>query len=225
MAPTDPPTPPAVDPRVTALARETERTGRRVGALEALVRTLADQVTALATAGPTPSPDRPGGPVDGDDPTGHVRSWLLTDDEHLAVTDLTDLTEWLSAVYLHYAGAALPSCWAWHPAVVEELRWLREAHRTAYDPETGSWRDVGDWHDRQRPGVVKRVTAAVGACELALHAPGGEQARPPAAAPLVHAAPQLAQHWATSHTSPEPTPDQLTAATQHDRDQHTRNHQ
>ena len=75
----------------------------------------------------------------------------------------------MDAVYLRYRDADCPSCWLWHPEVVEELWWLRQAHADAYHPETGSWLRVGDWHDRQRPGVVRRLVRAVGSCELALH--------------------------------------------------------
>lgn len=32
----------------------------------------------------------------------------------------------------------------WHPAVVEELWWLRGAHQDAYNGRRASWRDVGD---------------------------------------------------------------------------------
>ncbi|MQA16651.1 MAG: AMP-binding protein [Pseudonocardiaceae bacterium] len=75
---------------------------------------------------------------------------------------------------LAHPGTALPSCWAWHPAVVEELWWLRNAHHDAYHGRTACWRDVGDWHDRQRPGVTARIRKAIADCELSRHINGGD---------------------------------------------------
>ena len=88
---------------------------------------------------------------------------------------------WLRRVYLRYADAALPSCWLWHPDVVEELWWLRQAHAEAFHPQTGSWRAVGDWHDRQRPNLVRRLRPLVNKCELSLHVPGSRTAAGPSA--------------------------------------------
>lgn len=198
------------DPRVVALARDVERTARRVGELDTMLRQLAADVAAFPGVGDDP---------EGGDPGGRVRAWLLADDADQARADLADLCEWLAAVYLRYPDAALPSCWAFHGHVVEELRWLREAHRDAYS-DGGCWKDVGDWHDRQRPGVAKRIRGAVGGCELALHAPGAEHADRPYAAPLARYADLIAGQWATEHTAPEPTADQLAESERHDRDEH-----
>ena len=60
--------------------------------------------------------------------------------------------------------AVLPECWLWHPDVVEELLWLMHAWRAAYEGRGASVQLAGDWHDRQRPGVVRRVRTAVGSC-------------------------------------------------------------
>ena len=75
-------------------------------------------------------------------------------------------------VYLRYPDAALPACWLWHPRRRRGAVVAAHAHADAYHPTTGSWQRVGDWHDRHRPGVAKRVLAAVGTCELALHRDG-----------------------------------------------------
>lgn len=40
--------------------------------------------------------------------------------------------------------------------------------RLAFDKSAGFRSRIGDWHDRFRPGVVRRLHAAVGGCELAL---------------------------------------------------------
>ena len=199
------------NPQMVALARSVERATRRVDNVEVLVRQLAADVTALA--------QMVGDPAGPDQDTDAVRSWLLADDPETAHADLTDLVQWLGAVYLRYPAATLPSCWLWHRAVVEELWWLRNAHKAAYD---GAWRDVADWHDRMRPGVIKRLSAAVGGCELARHAASGDRAQALSVVPLVDAADQIAQTWTTSTSTPTPTDDQLTEAETYDRAQHQR---
>ena len=221
------------DPQVVALARGVERVTRRVGNVEQLVRQLATDTTRRGTdlellvqqlAADVTALTRVVGDPDEPDPdaaAGAVRSWLLADNPEQARGDLADLVEWLGSAYLRYPGAALPSCWLWHPAVVEELWWLRNAHRAAYESEGASWRDVADWHDRQRPGVVKRVSGAVGDCELARHAAGGAwDGSGRGVVPLAGAADRIAQTWTATNTSPTPTDEQITEAETHDRAQH-----
>ena len=221
------------DPQVVALARGVERVTRRVGNVEQLVRQLATDTTRRGTdlellvqqlAADVTALTRVVGDPDEPDPdaaAGAVRSWLLADNPEQARGDLADLVEWLGSAYLRYPGAALPSCWLWHPAVVEELWWLRNAHRAAYEGEGASWRDVADWHDRQRPGVVKRVSGAVGDCELARHAAGGAwDGSGRGVVPLAGAADRIAQTWTATNTSPTPTDEQITEAETHDRAQH-----
>ena len=214
-------TAPDPDPRVPALGRDVERVARRVDNVELLLRQLAADVAALARVLQAP-------PEDGEDDgpgAGAVRSWLLREDAVQARADLAGLVEWLAAVYLRYPDAALPSCWAWHPAVVEELWWLRNAHRGAYEGEGASWRDAGDWHDRARPGVVKRIRAAIGGCDLARHAAHGDRrAAAQPVVPLAGAADQIATAWTEQRTAPEPTPEQTHEADQHDQEQHRASH-
>lgn len=206
------------DCQVTALGREVERLSRRVGSVEALTRELhamlgelADRITALAEAEQ----------ADDEDEAPHrLPSWLAVDDPALARALLADLADWLGSVYGHHPNAELPSCWLWHPAVVEELLWLRHAHQAAYEGRGTSWRDVGDWHDRQRPGVVKRIKAAIGDCELARHADGGDRADTTRAVPLATSAEQIAHHWTSHRATPPPDEAQLSEAEQHDRTQH-----
>jgi hypothetical protein len=140
-----------------------------------------------------------------------LRSWLLADDVGQAVADLEDLTGWLGRVYLRYPGAELPSCWAWHPGVVEELWWLRQAHREAYAPATHSVTKAGDWHDRSRPGVVARLAVVARDCDLSRHAEEGDRIQDPPMVPLAGEAARLATHWVKGGT-PLPTPDQLEQA-------------
>jgi hypothetical protein len=205
----------ARDSAVLALARAVERAVRRVDALDAVTGQLAADVSTLAHALDTGPAGAPGA---GAEDRG-VRSWLLAEGPDQAIADLADLARWMDAVYLRYRDAAVPSCWLWHPEVVEELWWLRCAHADAYHPERGSWLRVGDWHDRQRPGVVRRVTRAVGGCELALHLtdrthPGrltgaSSHVTPPAPAPLTSAVAQVAAAWAADRAAPEPDVAQL----------------
>lgn len=203
------------DPQVTALARELERTARRVGELEAMLRGLAGDVAeALATPG-----DGAGEPGDEDDAPG-VRSWLLVDDPAQARDDLADLAVWVEAVFLRYAGAALPSCWAWHTDVVEELLCLWQAHADAYTGRSASVQRAADWHDRLRPHAVERITKAHGRCELALHASGQEQARPAPRTPLASAVSDVADAWTTNRARPEPSAWQLNEADRLQHEQH-----
>ena len=193
---------------LTALARAVERNSRRVTDLDRLVRQVAGDLAEVAAAVLAP---------DGDDTTG-VRSWLLADDPEQAVKDLAALIGWTHRVYLRYPDAALSACWLWHPEVVEELWWLRNAHADAFDLRAGSWQRVGEWHERQRPGVARRVRSAIGTCELALH----RHDRAAAAPPLAEHAELLAIAWATDPIAPrpEPTDTQLDQA-----DDYTRQHE
>ncbi|MBN9102911.1 MAG: hypothetical protein J0I49_33180 [Pseudonocardia sp.] len=175
----------------------------------------ADARPARAGGPPERDPTAPDSDEDVASPESgeaEVRSWLLISDPEQAVTVLADLVEWLDRVYLRFPNSELGACWLWHPHVIEELLWLRCAHSDAYSPETGSWLRAGDWHDRQRPGVVRRVREALGKCDLSLHEPGRPHGHAPVVAPLVAHAAQIAEQWATTSTRPEPTPAQLTEA-------------
>lgn len=199
-------------PRWVAMSAKLERTGRRVDDLAELVHKLGADITRHLT---TKSPAS-GGP--GDQPG--VRAWLLAEDPEQAEADMADLIGWLDRVYLAYPEAMLPTCWLWHPAMVEELWWLRRAHSEAYHPQAESWVRAGDWHDRLRPNVVRRIRKAAVACEVSLHSPGKEQAHPTPLTPLTSAAAALAA-WAAAgrpHPAPEPTDDELAQAEQVHRD-------
>lgn len=212
------------DPRVLAMARAFDRTRRKVEGLDTHVAQLSADVTRLAGVVTAKRPPHPGGPPDTDPPDGAppdedgaagmgcvpaVRSWLLTGSPEQAGTDLADLVEWLDRVYLRYPGAELSACWLWHPHVIEELWWLRRAHADAFHPKDGSWLRVGDWHDRQRPAVVKRVRDAVGNCDLSMHAPSKPHGQPPTVPPLARHTAAVAAAWATGRTRPEPTAEQV----------------
>ncbi len=191
-----------LEPRVVALGGDLDRVTQRMDRAETLLRILSQQVAELHAAVHPAEPEPP-----------DVRSWLLAADAGQARADLADLIRWLAEVYLRYPDAVLPSCWLWHPSVVEELWWLRNAHHEAYLSPQTSYTRAADWHDRQRPGAVRRIRAAIGDCELLVH----DRSRPAPVVPLVGSADQIADSWVGSRTSPVPTPQQLCEADHHER--------
>jgi len=198
-----------VQAAVAGLAREVEgmrRAMRQVATATELAR-LAEVVTQLSETTATAGRRAPQA-----DP---VPSWLVLP---TALADATavlrDLRLWLGDVYLRYADAArgLPECWLWHPEVVEELVWLMYAWLAAYRDDDASVRAASDWHDRLRPGVVRRISDYAGTCSLELHLPGRATGAPEV--PVADAVDAIAAWW-TQHRDqpgPEPTNDQMVAA-------------
>lgn len=213
------------DPGLGVLARLVDRSGRRLDAMDAVVAQLAADLGILARyVRSTADPDTTRGGNDSTAGTASVRTWLLADDAEQAASALDELCTWIGRVYLRYPRTALPTCWLWHPHAVEELWWLRGAHADAYDPETGSWQRVGDWHDRQLPGVVRRLTGSIGSCELTLHEPGQRAAAAPRPVPLAEAAQAVAKTWTASggaEPGPQPSRDQLIKADRLQREHYT----
>jgi hypothetical protein len=205
--PPDPPVPPdATAAAVAGLAREFEGLRRTVDPLRALddrvdhlarlVNQLADTLTALS-ARPARAP---------------APTWLLLPADALAARRVRDdLVAWLAAIYLRYpdAAASLPECWCWHPDLVEELLWLMHAWLAAYHSPTASIAAAGDWHDRQRPGVVRRIRQSAGSCSLENHTTRPGWAHHSSAAPEVpglHALNAITSWWATRRDQPAPEP-------------------
>ncbi|GAA5026133.1 hypothetical protein [Actinopolymorpha pittospori] len=188
---------------LAGLAREVEALRLAVEKLNALpkrVEQLAELVAGLGEATAARSRKKV---------TEGVASWLALPAETAeAMALLEELLEWLERVYLRYADAAatLPECWLWHPDVIEELLWLSYAWRLAYEDPESSASLPGDWHDRQRPGVVRRIKAVAGACSLENHQPGGEHHHPAPTAPLADALALIAGWWGARRddTAPEP---------------------
>lgn len=194
------------DPAVVALGRSVQRAIRRLDDLDNGLRSLADDVSKLTQSSASNA--------------AAVRSWLDGTDPDTAIADLADLVAWVSRIYLHYPRAVLPSCWLWHPTAIEELWWLRCAHADAFHPENGSWLRVGDWHDRQRPGVANRLNASLSTCSLSRHR--DRQGRPadviePAPAALAEHHVAIALTWTTDRAAgPTPTDEQITEADHYD---------
>lgn len=199
--------PPQPADAVAALARQVDRLDARldgydVDGLRADFRALAATVARLAEG----IADAEAG---SDEP---APSWLWPAEPPDAAeveSTLAQLVRWLRRVHLRYADAALPECWLWHPDVVEELVWLRGAWQAAYHGPMASAQRAGDWHDRLRPGVVRRIKACAGSCSLREHLD------PPAlpVIPAADAVPALAAWWVDpAGPAPVPTGEQLLAA-------------
>ena len=203
---------------VAGLAREVESIRRtvadvtelptRLDELAALVARLADD---LAMTAPAQAPKRP------------EPSWLdlpadATPIEASAL--LLDLAAWIGTVFLRYPDAVrgLPGCWLWHPHVVEELLWLRRAWVDAYTGPKSSPTAVGDWHDRLRPGVTRRIQQTAGTCSVENHQPGRTPLPDPDAATggvrAGAAVEPIGFWWAVNRDAepPAPSSEQLAAA-------------
>ncbi|GAA4929275.1 hypothetical protein EV188_101428 [Actinomycetospora succinea] len=197
---------------LAGLAREVDGLRRGLDALvgtptrvDDLARTVAQLADAFAA-----TPARPGPTV--------APSWLAAPTDSEAVMGLLEeLCRWLRTVFLRYPDgvAVLPECWLWHPDVIEELLWLMYAWRAAYEGRGASVQLAGDWHDRQRPGVVRRLKTAVGSCSRERHQtrPGWASA-PSGATPVpgVEATTSIAWWWAGARDDapPEPARDSTT---------------
>lgn len=191
---------------VAGLAREVDGLRRtmepllelpgRVDDLTRLATDLANAVAALTTrktAQPCPS-------------------WLmLPHDPDLAAEVLDQLTGWLQVIYLRYPDGAdhLPECWIRHPEVIEELVWLMHAWAAAYQGPQAGVALVGDWHDRQRPGVVRRIRSSAGSCSFENHQTRTGWTRRASAAPQVpgvDSVASIAAWWGARRDQAAPEP-------------------
>lgn len=184
---------------LAGLAGEVEQLRRRLEPVESLpgrVQQLAELVDTVTEKVATLSARRQ---------ATEVPSWLMAPADAGTTADMLDeLATWLQQVLLRYsdAAAALPECWAWHPDVVEELLWLMHAWLAAYHGDSASITRVADWHDRYRPGVVRRIKHSAGTCSLENHTqPGG-----PPRVPLGEACDEIAAWWGEHRDQPAPTP-------------------
>jgi len=203
---------------VAGLAREVEQLRRTVAEHDALRErhdSLAGLVARLAETIATAPGTNPAAAAPSwlDHPAEHGRPVEASKAAHAAEDLLSTLCRWVGGIYLRYTDArSLPGCWMWHPDIVEELLWLHLAWLAAHSPDAPS-SAVGDWHDRQRPGVVRRISGYATACSLGAHRPGGDRHTP--IVPIVtDASAAIAGWWATQREepAPEPTDEQLAAA-------------
>jgi hypothetical protein len=168
---------------VAGLAREVETLRRRLDQLQSLPQRIEQLAELLARQAETvPAPAAPAPTSWLDLPTDPNRPAESSSAVRVAEELLSGLAGWVGGVYLRYPDAAqtLPECWLWHPEVVEELLWLHTAWLAAHRPGAASTA-VGDWHDRQRPGVVRRIRDYAGLCSLEQHQPGADRHTPTAA--------------------------------------------
>lgn len=209
---------PASAASVAGLASELETLKRRVEPLHRIpgrLEQLAERIEAFG-AELAAANDR------GD--TGPMVSWLAAPDDAEVVRDrLAGLVGWLDAVFLRYPDAAgvLPDCWAWHPHVIEELLWCQHAWHAAYTGNQASPTAVGDWHDRYRPGVVRRLAESVGMCSLETH----QHPTPPPGTPVPGAVEPIVAWWTEHRHQPAPAPTEqhhAAAAARREPDPHQR---
>ena len=142
-----------------------------------------------------------------------VFSWLALPQEMEpeALQILTDLAKWLAQVYLRFPGSELPSCWAWHPWVIEELVTLWCLFEFAYHGEKPAPRLAADWLNLYRPNCVKRIFEKTRGCRLAKHPlPEGNEV------PLAAHLDLVAGVWAERREVPAPTGVALSDAESYD---------
>lgn len=180
------------DPAVAAVAtlyRDLDGLRHRVDGLGALVGKVDDLATAVQnlSASLAPGPTTP----------KVIPSWLMPPDVDRAAAILRELGAWVTRVYLRFpdAAQALPECWVWHPDVVEELLWLHLAWHAAHHGPTATVLAVGDWHDRARPGVVRRTRGAAGTCSAENHPSAGDRHTPAPHTPMADVVTTVAAFW------------------------------
>ncbi|MEC3974571.1 hypothetical protein [Amycolatopsis sp. H20-H5] len=199
----------SADAALAGIAREVEGLRKTVESVPSLFQQVEDLARVVQDLAASVAAGSGGGDA--------AMSWLVMPaDLPVARAVLDELCGWLREVFLRYpdGAGALVECWLWHPDVVEELLWLMRAWLAAYQDEDASAGRAGDWHDRYRPGVVKRIKTSTGTCSLENHQPGGSHHRHAPVVPLIDAVDQVAAWWATAraNAAPEPTPEQFSAA-------------
>ena len=209
---------------VDQLGERADKTDETLKEADGHIRALAQLVTKMA--GPNPAtpvswlllgPAQSDGDGDGPPPA------------HISLEEATKLletlTRWVSDVYLRFDDAELPSCWMWHPDVIEELVWLHGLHRDVYAGKGAAWSKVADWHDRFRLGVVRRVQNYLrDGCDLTRHhwGSGDKSDRGVPAVPLAAHLGTVARVWSDDRVTPAPDAVQSADATAYDRRQAAR---
>ena len=97
---------------------------------------------------------------EGNDDAAPVAWHVLNRDE--ARAQWNKLLTWVDQVLCRTYGITrgqLPDCWTRHPAMRNELSWLRTCHVQAYLP-TGHGGGAAEWHLRYLPGALHRIGLA-----------------------------------------------------------------
>jgi hypothetical protein len=191
---------------VAGLAREIEALRRTLDRLQDLPGRLDELAGLVAQLAETAAANTYACPTSG---VASGRDLPTEIDTTQAV--LKELTCWMQRVYLRYsdAAASLPECWLWHPDVIEELLWLQQSWLAAYRDTHAPVSAAADWHDRYRPGVIRRIKDTAGRCSLENHQPRDDHPTPGRApvVPLTEATDPIATWWATHRSAPPPQPD------------------
>ncbi len=95
-----------------------------------------------------------------------VPEWMSVSEPAQAVAWLSDLTVWMTKIWVRYPNGTMPKCWPWHPAAVTELLVARHLWAAATLPGQGV-DALAAWHDRWRPATLVRVSRVMSGCERA----------------------------------------------------------
>ena len=124
-------------------------------------------------------------------------------------------------MYLRYPDAFLPSCWLWHPPLIEELRWLRATHREAYHPNAAPGRTSGTGTTATAPASPAASGPRTDPASYANTPNDGHQRLPAPQVPLTDAVELTARAWTSMPDTPLiPTELQVRRAEQHDDARH-----
>jgi hypothetical protein len=152
---------------VSGVARTAEDLARDVGTAKANAKKALELVVSVAEQLAAAEAD--------DEERKRPLNLLMPEDRDAALEALRELRDWLRAVYVRYEGGGdqaapvLSDCWAWHTGAVTELYVLHRMWFAAYQGPRASDQLVADWHDRYRPGTVRRVNAALKECRPEKH--------------------------------------------------------
>ena len=158
---------------VEAVNAKADALGVNVGGLAGVVEELANKFTAVVCSADQAA----------------VRSWFEVEDPEAAHHMLRAIEQWVARVWQWYPKADLPSCWSWHPVVVEYL-WQGMAVQRAQLRKGGTHQGMADWQVRYQPQFAERIKAAVGACSRTRHVPWPEDFE------------RVAEAWASRREAP-----------------------
>jgi len=123
---------------------------------------------------------------------------------------LAGLVVWCGAGILRYADAVrhFPECWLWHPDVLEGTDLATSRVAVAPTRTRTPGRRAWDWHDRYRPGVVRRIRDMAGRCSPQRPHSPRRPARPPTATGVREMG-ALADWWAGSRQAAPTRPQRV----------------